>query len=153
MLLSPVFRKALPSLIVFALMACSQTTPTPSPQATLPPDVTPAPPIEPTPTEAIVRLSLWLPESLAPTGDDEAARVLNAQLAEFAARYPDASLVVLPKKDRGPGGLLDLLRAASPVAPAALPDVILLSDADLAIAAREGLNQPLDSLLDASSEA
>ena len=153
MLLSLVLRKALPGLIVFALTACSPSTPTPSLQATLPPDVTPAPPLGPTPTEAIIRLGLWLPESLAPTGDDEAARVLNAQLAEFVARYPDASLVVLPKKDHGPGGLLDLLRAASPVAPAALPDVILLSDADLAIAARDGLIQPLDDLLDASTEA
>jgi ABC-type glycerol-3-phosphate transport system substrate-binding protein len=49
--------------------------------------------------------------------------------------------------------LLDLLRATSPVAPDALPDLILLSDADLAIAAREGLIQPLDDLLPASSEA
>ena len=133
--------------------ACGTSTALPPPQATLPPILTPTPSIEPTPTEAIVALNLWMPESLAPIGDDEAARVFNSLVAEFDARYPDATLRVAPKKDHGPGGLLDLLRAASPVAPAALPDVILLDDADLAIAAREGLIQPLDGVFDAESEA
>jgi ABC-type glycerol-3-phosphate transport system substrate-binding protein len=63
------------------------------------------------------------------------------------------SIRVWPKKDHGPGGLLDLLRTASPVAPGALPDVIGLDDADLALAAREGLIQPVDDLLAAQTEA
>jgi ABC-type glycerol-3-phosphate transport system substrate-binding protein len=139
--------------MVVWMAACTPSARTPSPQSTVPPGVTPTPTLEPTPTEAIVSLNLWMPASLAPAGAGDAARVLDAQLAEFDARHTDATLEVVPKIDQGPGGLLDLLRAASPVAPSALPDVILLSDADLAIAAREGLIQPLDGLLDAESEA
>jgi ABC-type glycerol-3-phosphate transport system substrate-binding protein len=101
----------------------------------------------------VIELRLWLPESLASAGDEVGARVLDAQLADFDARQAAVTLSASPKKDRGPGGLLDLLRAARPVAPAALPDLILLSDADLAVAAREGLILPLDDLLDAASEA
>ena len=146
-------RKILLCVIAASVAACGGSTESPPPQPTTPPGITPSPTVEPTPTPAIVTLSLWLPESLAPIGDDDGARALKAQLADFDARYADATLNVLPKKDHGPGGLLDLLRAASPVAPATLPDVILLTDADLAIAAREGLIQPLDGLLDAESEA
>jgi ABC-type glycerol-3-phosphate transport system substrate-binding protein len=53
------------------------------------------------------------------------------------------------KQDRGPGGLLDLLRTASPVAPDVLPDIIALDQADLETAARSGLIQPIGSLLPA----
>ncbi len=153
MSLSSRLRQILLGLTIGATTACGGAPVSPSPQPTAPPGITPSPTIKPTPTEAVVTLSVWLPESLAPIGDDESARILQAQLAEFDARHADATLSVLPKKDHGPGGLLDLLRAASPVAPAALPDVILLTDADLAIAAREGLVHPLDELLDAESEA
>ena len=108
--------------------------------------------MEPTPTEAVVALSVWLPESLA-AGDDAGGRLLAARLNEFDAGQDEVTLNVYAKKDTDRGGLLDLLRAASPVAPAVLPDVILLSDADLAVAAREGLIQPLDEMLDAESES
>ena len=151
MFLSRPVWKILLGLLAASAAACGGPTASPL-QATVPPGITPAPTIEPTPTETVVTLSLWLPESLAPISG-EGARVFETQLADFGARRPDAVVSVSPKKDRGPGGLLDLLRTASPVAPAALPDVILLGDADLAIAAREGLIQPLDTLLDLETEA
>ncbi|HLF29384.1 MAG TPA: extracellular solute-binding protein [Anaerolineae bacterium] len=141
------------SLSATLLAACAGTAVSPAPPAVVPPDATPTPITEPTPTESVVRLSLWLPESLSPLGEDAGARVLKAQLAEFDARHPEIVLSVSSKKDDGPGGLLDLLRAASPVAPRALPDALVLTDTDLAIAAREGLIQPLDDLLDEQSEA
>lgn len=153
MFLSPSFRTILLGLAAVGITACSASTAPTAPQVTVSPRVTPTPSVEPTPTEAIVHLSLWMPESLAPIGNGEAARILREQAAAFGARHADAAVSLIPKKDRGPGGLLDLLRAASPVAPAALPDVIVLNDDDLAIAAREGLIQPLDGLLDAESEA
>ncbi len=53
------------------------------------------------------------------------------------------------KQDRGPGGLLDFLRTASPVAPKVLPDVIALDTADLETAARAGLLKPIGSQLPA----
>ncbi len=143
-------------LVVAAALstACGAEQPaSPTPQPTVPPGVTPTPPIEPTPTEAVVALTVWLPESLAPGNDEEGGRLLAARLDEFDAEQDEVTLNAFAKKDTGRGGLLDLLRAASPVAPAVLPDVILLSDADLAVAAREGLIQPLDELLDAESES
>jgi ABC-type glycerol-3-phosphate transport system substrate-binding protein len=60
---------------------------------------------------------------------------------------------VLIKNDHGPGGLLDLLKSASPVAPGILPDVIALDTTDLETAARLGLIQPIDSLLPADVSA
>lgn len=138
--------------IAAALAACQEATLSPPPPPTVLPGVTPTPTLEPTPTESVVQLSLWLPESLAPMGNDPAARILRQQIEAFGAQQPDATITIAAKKDSGPGGLLDLLRAASPVAPAVLPDIIALSDADLAIAAREGLIQPLDDWLDPQTE-
>ncbi len=146
-------RKTLLGILAAMLVACDRSAPSPSPPATVPPGVTPSPSVEPTPTEAVVALHLWLPESLAPTGRGEGARVLTQLLDDFAARHADVTLSVSAKKDFGPGGLLDLLRTAGPIAPTALPDAIMLSDADLAVAARDGLIQPLDELLNVESEA
>ena len=140
-------------LAAVVMAACSRPPVSPTPLVTIPPGVTPAPTLEPTPTEVVLTLRVWMPESLSPDGSGDGARVLAGLLSEFDARHPDARLRVSTKKDTGPGGLLDLLRAASPVAPDALPDAILLSDADLAIAAREGLIQPLDDLLSTDGEA
>ena len=147
---SLMFRTLFLRIVLWASLAvatadCNSATVPPFPAATDSAGAfTPTPTVEPTPTESLVRLSLWLPESLAPIDSSRAATLLKAQIAEFDDDQPEATLLVSAKKDRGSGGLLDLLRATSPVAPEALPDVILLSDADLAIAAREGLVQPLD---------
>ena len=147
------FRRILAGLAVSILAACGASTVVPPPQTTLTPGETVTPAPRPTPTESAIELRLWLPESLASIGDDAGARVLDAQLADFDARHAGLTLSASPKKDRGSGGLLDLLRAARPVAPAVLPDLVLLSDADLAVAAREGLILPLDDVLDVASEA
>src|SRR3972149_1775549 len=92
-------------------------------------------------SDAGTRESLF--RASAPGDDAEGGRLLADRLDEFDAGQDEVTLNVFAKKDKERGGLLDLLRAASPVAPAVLPDVILLSDADLAVAAREGLIQPL----------
>jgi ABC-type glycerol-3-phosphate transport system substrate-binding protein len=146
-------RKLLLGLVTLALAGCGATTASPTAQATIPPGVTPTPTIESTPTETFVALGVWLPESLATIDGGTGGSELTVQMADFDARRGDVLLSVASKKDGGPGGLLDLLRAASPIAPQALPDVIVLSDADLAVAAREGLIQPLDDLLDPVGES
>jgi ABC-type glycerol-3-phosphate transport system substrate-binding protein len=56
---------------------------------------------------------------------------------------------VLIKNDHGPGGLFDLLKTASPVAPRILPDLIALDAAELEPAARAGLLQPIGPQLPA----
>ncbi len=73
--------------------------------------------------------------------------VLLQQLAAFNASRPDTFVQVRWKKASGPGGLLDLLSTAAPVAPSALPDVAVLSLTEMQTAARLGLLQPLDSWL------
>lgn len=140
------------ALLLITVAACGPTDEIPTTVvATVPPGVTPTPTLEPTPTEAVVNLQMWMPISIAP--DDTAdGDVLNAQLEEFDVQHADATIHITPKMERGRGGLLDLLRAASPVASSYLPDVIMLTDGDLAIAAREGLVQPLDALLDPATE-
>lgn len=137
--------------LAVALAGCGAPV-SPTPQPTPPPGSTPTPTLAPTPTEAVVHLRLWMPESLAPIKEDTAANILRSHIEAFDSRQDAATVTVAAKKDAGPGGLLDLLRTAEPVAPAALPDVILLSDTDLAIAAREALIQPLDDRLDDQTE-
>ncbi|RMF29418.1 MAG: extracellular solute-binding protein, partial [Chloroflexi bacterium] len=69
------------------------------------------------------------------------------QFAAFQADHPDLRVEVVLKKPYGPGGLLDYLRTAKPVAPSLLPDLMVLDAAELPTAAREGLVQPLDGLI------
>ncbi len=140
-------------LVSLAACASAPASPTPGlptstpgmPLATLQPQ--PAPPT-PVPDTSIT-LTLWLPTRFLPAEDNAAYQVLQRQLDEFA-RAPDGTpSQIVVKQDRGPGGLLDLLRTASPVAPAILPDIIALDNADLETAARSGLIQPIGPLLPA----
>jgi len=139
-------------VLLVSLAACASAPasptpglPTPTPLATLQPQ--PAPPT-PVPDTSIT-LTLWLPTRFLPAEDNAAYQVLQRQLDEFA-RAPDGTpSQIVVKQDRGPGGLLDLLRTASPVAPAVLPDIIALDNADLETAARSGLIQPIGPLLPA----
>jgi ABC-type glycerol-3-phosphate transport system substrate-binding protein len=148
----PILQIILLALLLITVAACGATDELPTTVvATVPPGVTPTPTLAPTPTEAVVNLHMWMPVSLAPN-DTPGGDVLNAQLEEFDVQHADATIHITPKMERGRGGLLDLLRTASPVAPGYLPDVIMLTDGDLAIAAREGLVQPLDALLDPATE-
>ncbi|MCX7706897.1 MAG: extracellular solute-binding protein [Anaerolineae bacterium] len=73
---------------------------------------------------------------------------MEAQLRDFERTYAGQVQVnVVPKARYGRGGLLDLLRAAQPVAPAVLPDLVLLDIFELEQAVSTGLLQPLDQLL------
>ncbi len=89
-----------------------------------------------------ITLTLWVPPAYTPGDASPAQKILTQQLQSI-----DTHIQVLTKKERGGGGLLDLLTAASPVAPSILPDVIALDTTDLAAAARSGLVQPIDDLI------
>jgi ABC-type glycerol-3-phosphate transport system substrate-binding protein len=99
----------------------------------------------PTAAEPIT-LTLWLPTEFSA---EPARQILAQQLAAFAASDDGAPTQVLIKTDHGPGGLFDLLKSASPVAPRILPDLIALDAAELEPAARAGLLQPIGPLLPA----
>jgi ABC-type glycerol-3-phosphate transport system substrate-binding protein len=147
-------------LIVCGLTACI-TTPgaTPTRSAPSPDNASPAPSIvvstaQPLPPTAVpdtpITLTLWLPTRFAPQDDSNPAyQVLQHQLDDFARSADGTSSHIVIKQDHGPGGLLDLLRAASPVAPSVLPDVIALNATDLETAARAGLLKPIGSQLPA----
>jgi ABC-type glycerol-3-phosphate transport system substrate-binding protein len=145
------------SLSVFALLvlltACTSApvtpaadTPTPAP---VEPAVTPQP-APPTPVpDTTITLTLWLPTRFLPAEDNASYQVLQRQLNGFAGTVEGMPTQIVVKQDRGPGGLLDLLRTASPVAPDVLPDIIALDTSDLETAARSGLLQPIEPLLPA----
>lgn len=142
--------------ITAACTAMPTDTPPETPTATavaatpsLPPGVPDA--ILPTATAAAttadpITLTLWLPTEFSA---EPARQILAQQLAAFAASEDGAPTQVLIKTDYGPGGLFDLLKSASPVAPRVLPDLIALDAAELEPAARAGLLQPIGPLLPA----
>ena len=93
------------------------------------------PPQTPEPT----RMALWLPAQLAPADNPVAMELLISQLEAFQSVLGNVSLRLRLKPGTGADGILATLRAASPVAPGALPDLTLMRRADMLAAARDGL--------------
>src|SRR3989304_5835212 len=114
----------------------SSATPAAAPASTVTPTVAP---------RRSITLAMWVPDTLVPPGSMTATMVLNQQIAAFAASQPDVRVQVLIKRAHGPGGILDLMQTAAPVAPSALPDVALLDLASVPLAAQAGLLRPLNS--------
>lgn len=151
------------------MTGCS-TVPVPAgPTATpIPPPTPTLVPLLPTPgseTPGIepgqaITLTLWTIEGIAPDGETcpapcegvPAGQVLSQQLAAFLADHPGVHIQTLLKKPGGPGGLFDFLQTASAVAPATLPDLMILNAADLPQAAQAGLIQPLDEAVGAAAD-
>src|SRR5512139_3221972 len=126
--------------------SATPTTPTHTPAA---PVATPQPLPPTSEPDTLITLTLWLPTRFLSAEDNAAYQILQRQLDEFAQTPNGTPSQIIVKQDRGLGGLLDLLRTASPVAPAVLPDIIALDAADLETAARSGLIQPIGPLLPA----
>jgi ABC-type glycerol-3-phosphate transport system substrate-binding protein len=135
------------------LAACNANPISPTPtgpalESTNTPGGTPTVQPSPTPTpNTSITLTLWAPPAFSPGPDTSVQRLLDQQLQTFAISGEGFPVQVLTKKANGGGGLLDLLRSASPVAPGILPDVIALDTTDLETAARAGLIQPIDDLI------
>jgi ABC-type glycerol-3-phosphate transport system substrate-binding protein len=126
-------------------------TPGPYPTATgAPPAVTPAPsPPSPTPLSVASPLSLtvWVAEEFSPRMEP-----LAAQVREFELMPPVVQVVLRPKRMEGPGGLVNLLTTAAPVAPSALPDVAIVSASQVKALAQQGLLYSWDQFLPVNSE-
>ncbi|MGB9777027.1 MAG: extracellular solute-binding protein [Anaerolineae bacterium] len=141
-------RGATSGLVLLLLTSC--VAPLSPPTPSLPPTSPPSPPpptATPWPGPLMVTLTLWLPEELSPYGEKAGADLLAGHLADFGAAYPDLQVQAIVKKSHGRGGLLDFLRTASVAAPSVLPDLVVLDEADLQVAAHSGLLQPLDGLI------
>lgn len=123
----------------------------PAPPATAAPSSRPATPTAttPEPSPAPLRpltLTVWLPDTLIPSGNVQAGAVLTQQVAAFAATQPNVHVQVLTKRAQGPADILELMQASAPVAPSYLPDVALLDLAQVPAAVQSGLLRPLNGL-------
>jgi len=106
--------------------------------STTPADTAPVPP-----QPSVITLTLWTIERFSPQDD-----IIAQQLAQFEREHPDIKVNVLLKRTSGQASALNFLKSAKPVAPAVLPDIVVLNTDDLAQAWRGKLIQPLDGLLD-----
>ena len=122
---------------------------TPVPTSPPTPEPLPTPTTLPTttPVSREVNLTLWVPDILDPYSETNGALALGTQVADFDRASREISVEVLVKKGSGSGGLYDLLSTASDVAPAVVPDLLVLNRQDLLTAAREELIQPLDDYM------
>jgi len=94
-----------------------------------------------TPESASI-LTVWFPPEMDPKSDSPAAKLLLDKLEAFA-KVNGLQLQTRPKASKGSGGLLDSLAAAKAAAPDALPDLVILDQDDLALAASKGYLSPL----------
>ena len=129
-------------VLLLALAACtaSEEQPAPTPSS---PTATVAP--QPDATAEPLDMTIWLPEWMS-TEEPDAARFIEDVILEFG-NVQSVDVELIAKTARGPGGLYDFLEKTYPVAPAVLPDLIVLPLADAEIAAEQGYLQPLEDLL------
>jgi len=126
------------------LASLTPPTPVPTQQAT------PASPATATITPAVPSdspyLRVWLPAQFDLTPESDAAQLLGQRLAEFEAQNPGVKMEVRVKKADGENDVINSLSITNLAAPAALPDLILLSRSDMEAAVLKGLLHPVDGL-------
>ena len=93
-------------------------------------------------------LTVWLIPELSHESDSPGSQLLADQLSSFGASHPDLNLQIEVKATGGQGGTLNYLRTGRGVAPAVLPDLIVIYSDGLSAAAAEELIFPVDSFLD-----
>ncbi len=102
----------------------------------------------PLPTPGVTTLTIWTSPEISPNNDVPGGAVLLDQLNRFDNEHASLSLLVELKTIGDQGGILSYLRTGRSVAPAILPDIVLLPASQLRPAAAQGLIVPLDGLLD-----
>jgi ABC-type glycerol-3-phosphate transport system substrate-binding protein len=118
-----------------------------------PPTFTSAPAATTEPTDAASKtttLNIWWPEPLAPIDNQDAADLLSEQISAFQTANRDVLVEFRLKKAQDVGGIMSTLRAASLVAPGAMPDLTLLRRSDMLSAAQAGLIVPIDERAEAA---
>lgn len=136
-----------------ALLGRDEAATEPTPAAAMPtPASSPTPANTPAATTEAgapqaMTLNVWTVPGIAPGEETVAERLMAEQFAAFDTSHPNVSINVAVKTPTGQGGTLSFLRTGRGVAPAILPDLILLPADQLATAVREQLVYPLDSLV------
>ena len=154
-------------LLALLLAACGapadaqppETTPVPDTLAMQVPSATPlgvAQVVTPLPTTELTPvpgpgLKIWWPEALAPIDRADVTNLLDQQIGQFVADSDSPiDIEFRLRRYTDVGGILSTLRAASEVAPGALPDLTLIRREDLASLAQAGLIYPLEGLVPSS---
>ena len=125
-------------------------TVTPRPYKTPTSQTTPTVTATATEDDPSLTLTIWTIESISPDAEGETGSFINNSLRNFERTHPNIDVDVILKKPSGKGGALDFLRTSKKVAPAILPDIVILNASDLNHAYNEGLVQSLDGKLDRS---
>jgi ABC-type glycerol-3-phosphate transport system substrate-binding protein len=125
-----------------ATATATATFATTVPDEVEPPVVEPATPTPEPPAAAQRTLTVWLPPEISGRTQN-ATSVLNEQIRVFTTAYPDVQVVVHQKSVSGPGGMLSYLRTGRGVAPAILPDLMVLPGDRLLTTYSEELIYPL----------
>jgi ABC-type glycerol-3-phosphate transport system substrate-binding protein len=148
--------------LILVLSACADygTSGQTNVPATLPPSVStvgtptaiPAIPLTPLTTETPISpltLSLWWPDTLAPTDRVEVTETLNQQINSFTEQLEETLEINfrIKRYTNEQGGLMPTLRTAHGVATGALPDLTLIRRSDLLLAVDAGLIYPMDGLV------
>ena len=93
-----------------------------------------------------VTLTIWVPPIMAPSANNDQGFLYSVTQSLLTA-YPLLRPVILTKALSGPGGMANLLIATKPVAPAQMPDLVVIDAAELSALERAGVLKPLDFLL------
>lgn len=93
-----------------------------------------------------VTLTIWVPPIMAQSESIDQG-FLNSVNQSLVAEFPLLRPVIVTKALSGPGGMANLLITAKPVAPAQLPDLVVVDAADLSAIERAGVVKPLDLLI------
>ncbi len=110
----------------------------------------------PQPTEEssnLIPIVVWLPPRFDPDLNTDASLLMQERLKAFNLEHPNLAVSYRVKDDVGPAGLLGSLSSTSKVAPEAIPDLVLFSDEQLAIAIEGSLVYPYPSPLITDEES
>lgn len=140
-------------LMVTMITACddrAQSVPTPLPPLT--PTALTQPTTDTTPEAGgNVQLIVWLPAFTGVASGSNAGTILDNAFHQFEQRNPNIRLDIQVKADSGTASLFNFLRSAQQVAPAILPDLVLINTQQLWQLVDLGIVTALteDELLDA----
>jgi ABC-type glycerol-3-phosphate transport system substrate-binding protein len=103
------------------------TQPSPAAQPDEPTATPSAEAVTITDTDEALVLTVWRTDALLAAENEVGQAAFTEELSEFDESFPNIQVDIRTKRVEGPGGILDYLRTAPPVAPAVMPDVILIN--------------------------
>ena len=134
-------RRLLPIVLLLGILLTSTALPLTAQDGGADDSPTPTSP----PPVAVIRV--WWSDALYPLADESVEEILREQIDAFNREHSDLNAEFRLKPTLGTGSILTTLLAAVPVAPSAIPDLVLLRRNDLVQAVRGGVVRPIDNWL------